>query len=289
MDGVFARSARKLLVIRRFGRYTGRMRSGRAIASSVAIPPVIGAMVIGAILIGAILIGLGGGCGGSSSKPSDGAQPAHTAAQVRATAAARARVAVARRRLAAARRVALAERRAAAQRLALAAAVRRRIQAARTHPTSTTVAPGATQPTTPAAPTTPDASTPARDLAAIQAVVDKLNAAFAKSVAAGIVSSEKANYWVGAGVYTAAACGAFEARAGQGVVAERLVLHPESFVATPGWVDPVVRSVPAGRIYGIRVDEIQTLASTGQQRSQTAGIHATVLPDGRARLLLRCA
>lgn len=127
------------------------------------------------------------------------------------------------------------------------------------------------------------------DLAEIQRTVGLLNAAFRASVAAGITISARANHWVGAGVYSGDQCAAFEAARGQGIVAEEIVIHPDSLVPTPGWVDPVIGRVPPGRIYQMVIDENQTLATTGQRRGHTMRIHVTVKPDGNARLFLRCA
>ena len=115
-----------------------------------------------------------------------------------------------------------------------------------------------------------------------------LNAAFRAGVSAGISNSEGANYWVGADVYTAGDCGAFEAARGRGIVSEALVVHADSLTPAPGWVDPAIGRIPQGRIYQMAIDEIQTLVTTGQQRERTFPIHVTVNRDGHARLFLRC-
>jgi len=242
----------------------------------------------------ALLIALLGACG-SSSKPTAKAR-ARTAAQAKA---ARAKVAAAKRRLAA------AKVRVAAQRRALAAVVRRRqlraraaarAAAKRAASTTTTTAPqsatpttvpkpGAPPPSTPAPPPTP-VTTVAGDVAAIQQTIDTVNAAFAKGVAAGIAASEFANYYVSAGVYSEGECSAFEAARGLGVVADRLVVR--SVTPTPGWVDPILRGVPKGRVYGLTMDDIQTQIVTKQTRTQTVTTHATVGAKGRAQLFFRC-
>jgi hypothetical protein len=133
------------------------------------------------------------------------------------------------------------------------------------------------------------AASPAHDLAAIRRSVRRLNAAFARGVARGIARSVTINYWVLAGVYDAATCIDFEANAGEGVVAERLLVRPGSLRATPGWVDPVIGRTPGGRIYSVPVDQIQTLVPTGAQRRLTRVLHATVDRKGHAHLFLRCA
>jgi hypothetical protein len=133
------------------------------------------------------------------------------------------------------------------------------------------------------------AASPARDLERIQLSVQRLNAAFDKGVGRGIARSVALNYWVGAGVYDAAACTAFESGGGDGVVAETLVVHPETFRATPGWIDPAVGRAPEGRLYTVGVDEIQTLVPTGEQRTRQHDLHASVGRDGRAQLFFRCA
>ncbi len=133
------------------------------------------------------------------------------------------------------------------------------------------------------------ASTSSNDpLTAIQKTVDDLNRAFATSVSSGVMNSAVANHWVATGVYTGNECISFEMARGQGVVSEHLTVHPETLVATPGWVDPVIGGVPAGRIFELAIDETQTLVTTGQQRGRTLWIHVTVESDGNARLFLRC-
>jgi hypothetical protein len=133
------------------------------------------------------------------------------------------------------------------------------------------------------------AVSPAHALAAIRRSVRRLNAAFDAGVGRGIARSTALNYWVDAGVYDAAACAAFEADTGEGVVTETLVVHPETFRATPGWVDPAVGRMPLGRLYVVGIDEIQTLVPTGEQRTTSRDLHASVGRDGRARLFFRCA
>jgi hypothetical protein len=146
-----------------------------------------------------------------------------------------------------------------------------------------------TSTTTPRTVETQAATTVGQDLASIQHTVDSLNAAFRTSVASGITSSLTANHWIDAGAYSRDTCTAFETARGQGIVAEELVIQPTSLTPAPGWVDPTIGQVPAGRIYQVQIQEIQTLVTTGQQRSRDFTIHVTVRPDGRARLLLRCS
>lgn len=196
------------------------------------------------------LISLLGACDSGSSASDTAAADRRSAAQNKA-AAARNRLAVARFRAAQARR------------------------RARLATTTTTIA-------------TQAAISPADDLAAITNTVAALNAAFDASVAAGITNSATANHWVDDRVYSGSQCMAFESARGQGVVAERIVLHPSSLSPSPGWVDPVVGRVPRGRIYRIAIDEIQTLVPTGQQRARTLSVHVTVQSDGNARFFLRC-
>lgn len=133
------------------------------------------------------------------------------------------------------------------------------------------------------------ASVTSTDVAAIRAAVDRLDAAFRTSVAAGVKRSETANYWVGAGVYTAGQCNAFETARGGGIVAETITVHLETLTPSPGWVDPVIGRVPAGRIYRMRIDELQTVVTTGERRFRSLTVHVTVRPNHRARLFLRCA
>jgi hypothetical protein len=133
------------------------------------------------------------------------------------------------------------------------------------------------------------AGSPARDRAAIRRSVRRLNAAFDAGVMRGVARSVALNYWVRAGVYDPAACVAFEADGGEGVVAETLLVRPDTFRATPGWVDPAVGRVPGGRLYAVTVDHIQTLVPTGEQRAAVRELHASVGRDGRARLFFRCA
>ena len=131
--------------------------------------------------------------------------------------------------------------------------------------------------------------TPEADLAAITRSVNRLNVAFRRSVRQGIVRATALNYWATTGVYTRRQCRAFAADAGEGAVAEMLVLHPETLTATPGWVDPTVGRAPGGRVYLVGVDEIQTFVPTGEQRMLAQQLRATVGRDGRARLFFRCA
>jgi hypothetical protein len=246
------------------------MGKGRTIASIVAL---------------ALLIGLLGACGGGSSKSSSSRAATRAAAQTRA---ARAKVLAAQRRLAA------AQRRVVQQRLAFAAAVRRRRLEENRQATSTTTttAPKTPPPAAPK-PARPPQATPAAtvsaDAVAIQRSIDAVNAAFAKGVVAGIAASERANYYIGVGVYTGGECSAFEAARGEGVVADQLVVHVGSVVPTPHWVDPVLGAVPGGRVYALTMDDVQTQVLTKEQRTQIVTTHATVLPNGRALLFLRCS
>ena len=204
--------------------------------------------------------------------------------------------------LAADKRSAAANKAAAAQNRALVA---RRRATARARRLETPTTPKRTAPTTPTPKvvtravtrvvTTPTtivtqaSTTPSDDLSAIESTVDALNSAFHSSVSSGITNSTTANYWVGDGSYTGDQCVSFESARGQGIVAENIVVHTDSLVSAPGWVDPVIGKVPQGRIYQLAIDEIQTLVTTGQQRARTFPIHVTVQPDGHARLFLRCS
>jgi hypothetical protein len=132
-------------------------------------------------------------------------------------------------------------------------------------------------------------ATPESDLAAITRSVNRLNAAFGRSVRGGITRAAALNYWTASGVYTRRQCRAFAADLGEGRVAEQLVLHPETLSATPGWVDPAVGRIPGGRIYLVGVDEIQTNVPTGEQRVLPQQLRATVGRDGRARFFFRCS
>jgi hypothetical protein len=218
------------------------------------------AFPIGAL---ALLIALTGACGSSGSSKS--ASKGTTAAHARAVATARAKKAARHRRV-------VTHRRAVQRRRARAALVRRqrarranavRLAALRARPES--------------------------DLAAITRSVNRLNAAFGRSVRGGIARSAALNYWAVTGVYTRRQCRAFAADLGEGSVAEQLVLHPETLSATPGWVDPAVGRMPRGRIYLVGVDEIQTLVPTGEQRVLPQQLRATVGRDGRARFFFRCS
>jgi hypothetical protein len=115
-----------------------------------------------------------------------------------------------------------------------------------------------------------------------------MNAAFRKGVGSGIAHSTTANFWVGAGSYTGDECAAFASARGAGIVSERIALRADSLSSAPGWVDPVIGKVPAGRIYRVTIDETQSLVPTGRQRTRTLTIHLTVQPDGHALFLLRC-
>jgi hypothetical protein len=214
-----------------------------------------------AILALALTVGLVSSCS------SNGASKAKTQRQR----AAHARVVAAQRAKRAHRRQ-VARQRAAARRRARVVVARQRAKQAR--PTRLRRA---------------RAANPARDLAAIRRSVRRLNAAFKVGVARGITRSTALNYWVVAGVYNAATCEAFETNAGQGVVAERLVVHPKAFRATPGWVDPTVGRTPRGRLYVVGVDEIQTLVPTGARRRFPHDLHASVDGKGHAHLFFRCA
>jgi hypothetical protein len=107
-------------------------------------------------------------------------------------------------------------------------------------------------------------------------------------VSEGIAASTVANYWVGAGVYTADQCGAFESANGGDRISVLLVPRAYSLRADPGWVDPVIGAMPQGRIYTVDFDDIRTDVSTGAQRRTFERVHVTVLGDRGANLLLRC-
>jgi hypothetical protein len=147
-----------------------------------------------------------------------------------------------------------------------------------------------TSTSTPAKPTTNKPATPTRatDRSAIQRTFDSLNTAFRAGVASGISKANASNFWIGAGAYSGEECASFQETRGRGLVSEHIALHASSLLPAPGWVDPVIGKVPAGRIYQVTVDETQTLVSTGRHRSRTLLIHVTVDSDGQARLLLRC-
>jgi len=211
----------------------------------------------------ALLIALAGACGSSGSSKSQG--KSSTAAHALAVAAARAKNAARHRRV-------VAHRRAVQRRRARAALVRQRHAR---HMNAVRLA---------ALRATPEA-----DLGAITRGVNRLNAAFGRSVRGGIARSAALNYWAVTGVYTRRQCRAFAADLGEGSVAEQLVLHPETLTATPGWVDPAVGRMPRGRIYLVGVDEIQTLVPTGEQRVLPQQLRATVGRDGRARFFFRCS
>lgn len=132
-------------------------------------------------------------------------------------------------------------------------------------------------------------ATPESDLAAITRSVNELNAAFGRNVQSGITRAAALNYWAATGVYSRRECRLFARDAGEGRVAEMLVLHPETLTPTPGWVDPAVGRAPAGRIYAVGVDEIQTFLPTGEQRMFSQQLRASVGHDRRARLFFRCA
>jgi len=241
------------------------MGKGRAIVSTAALT---------------LVIGLFGGCGASTAKS------ANTTADAQA-AAARANIAAARHRLAD------AQARVARQRRALAAALRRRqLDAATTTTTArtTTTVPnvGASTSTT-QAPVVSATPSVASDTTAVQHTIDMVNAAFAKSVGMGIAASETANYYIHVGVYSATQCSAFETARGLGQVSDHLVLRAGSVVPTPGWVDPVLRAVPSGRIYSLALDDVETQVTTHQQLTTPVNTHAAVLPDGQALLFLRCS
>jgi len=143
-------------------------------------------------------------------------------------------------------------------------------------------------PSTPTTIVTRAATTRSGDLAAIRSMVDALNAAFRSGVASGIKSSATSNYWVGNKASSRRTCISFESARGEGVVAEQIVVHAGSLEPAPGWVDPMIGTVPGGRTYRMVIDEIQTLITSGQQRARTLAIHVNVGTDGRARLFLRC-
>lgn len=182
----------------------------------------------------------------------------------------------------------LADQKAAAR---YRAALARRWATAAVRP-RTAKKPSTTSTSTPAPPTTIKTqarTTAAKDLSASRRMVKSLNAAFRHGVASGIASANAVNFWVLEGSYSGEQCTAFQSTRGRGLVSERLALHADSLVPSPGWVDPVLGKVPAGRIYRVTVDETQTLVPTGQHRSRKLSIHVTVESDGRARLLLRCS
>ena len=206
-----------------------------------------------------VLICTSAACSSGSSKPSAAVLDQRAAAQSRAAVLRARKAAVARRAAATRRRIAVAR----AKRLA------------RIRTTRTSIA-------------TESATSPAGDLATIERMLSHLNTSFSASVASGITTSEVANFWVGNNVYTSDECGSFEMARGQGVVAEALIIQPDSLVPSPGWVDPVTGQVPTGRIYAMTIDEIQTLVTTGQQRTRSLTVHVTVRPDDHARLFLRC-
>lgn len=231
-------------------RYTVRMSRGRTVTIAAGL---------------LAMLALWAACSSSSSK-SPAERDREAQAKIHATVVQRNRVAAVQRRKAAARRRAVAVRRATMR----ANLYRNGFATKRGVSTRASVSP-VTDPQT------------------VQSLVDALNSAFSAGVAVGIRNSETANFWVGAGVYTAGQCGAFEAARGQGVVSEALIVHTDTFRRSPGWVDPVIGRAPTGRVYRVVIDEIQTLVPTGQHRARTFPVHVTIRPDGRARLFLRCA
>jgi hypothetical protein len=73
------------------------------------------------------------------------------------------------------------------------------------------------------------------------------------------------------------------------VVSEAFVVHPDTLQPVTGWVDPTVGKTPTGRIYAVSVDNIQTLVPTGEKRTQTAVMRASVNSLGVGHLFFRCA
>jgi hypothetical protein len=245
-----ATHTRTMFVNARAGGYTGTMRGGRKAAAIV--------------VAFAVLTGVLGACSSDDDSQAR-AKRQQRSAQQKAVAAKRAKQVAQRRRVARFEAWARRRARAEAERERERQARLLRIRRARA------------------------AGSPARDRAAIQRSVRQLNAAFDKGVMRGVARSVALNYWVGAGVYDAAACVAFEVDGGERVVAETLLIRSDTFRSTPGWVDPDVGRVPSGRLYEVTVDHVQTLVPTGEQRTAVRELHATVLGDGRARLFFRCA
>jgi hypothetical protein len=186
------------------------------------------------------------------------------------------------RKSAAANRAAFARAKAVVARRQAAVAARRRANARNRSTTSTSM------PATPTTIATKPGKNPSSDLSAVQRAVVAMNDAFRKGVVTGIAHSAASNFWVAAGSYTGDECASFASTRGRGLVSERIALRAGSLVSAPGWVDPVIGKVPAGRIYRVTIDETQTLVPTGQQRARTLSIHVTVPRDGDARFLLRC-
>jgi ABC-type glycerol-3-phosphate transport system substrate-binding protein len=128
------------------------------------------------------------------------------------------------------------------------------------------------------------------DAIAIRHQLEYLNDSYRVSVPTGLNAEAASNYDVLVGLYTASQCVQYRSQNNGTQYAENLVLQQGSVQPAPGWVEQAgVNTVPKGRIYSFTVDATETYVPTAlQTRKETQTIHATVLPDGTAKMFFAC-
>jgi hypothetical protein len=128
-----------------------------------------------------------------------------------------------------------------------------------------------------------------KDKTAIRHVIEFLNTSFRTNWQTGYNSRASANYYVWSGRYTAVQCIDFWSKPEP--FTEDAILHPETIVATPEWVDTIAGTgtvKPKGRVYSATVDYTVSLANGLYPQKQSQTVHVTVLPDGNAKQFIGC-
>lgn len=126
------------------------------------------------------------------------------------------------------------------------------------------------------------------DKAAIRHLIEYENTAYRVNPTEGAIARASANYFVWNGTYTAQQCVDFLLADGGADIAVDTVLHADTIVATPEWVDPVLGTPPEGRVYSYTVDLTVRHVPTGVSDKRTSTVHASVLPDGTAKQFFDC-
>jgi hypothetical protein len=128
------------------------------------------------------------------------------------------------------------------------------------------------------------------DKMAIRHQIEYLNDAYRQSVGAGINALAASNYHVLNGSYTAEQCTAFYSAEGGDQIAVDWVIDNETILPSPGWTTAAggKQGIPDGRVYSFNVDATTTHVPSGQRDTETRTIHATVMPDGTAKMFWAC-
>lgn len=135
------------------------------------------------------------------------------------------------------------------------------------------------------------ANASAEDVAAIEQLFAYLNDSNAAGPNEWLTAAAVSNYLVSNGTYTPEQCIASTKAALGLLIGARLTatMRPETLVPLPGKVQPVLGSVPVGRVYKVTADvSISPRNSPAPSASVAIALDIAVLPDGNAKTFGAC-